>query len=421
MKYFSWLLSVTSKIKVKTIVVTLREKLKIIKEKILSNRFYLWLFTGSVTLLCFLLPSIIYSFIEKTYRVKFFGYEFFLFFVPMAFSLAATRTITACFLLFFFMLLELMQFGHLIYFGFHLNPFSIELATTGITDIVDVLLGLIGKVWHLPFLVLIPYCLLIALYKKTSKHRAQYYIVVVILFYFVSKYYCEMELISNEVFKHVENLGDIQVNTLMPIDTKISLDNSLKSFSAFLYDRLPAIASGKKIIIKKKYDEYIIEKNNVDKPVNIILIVGESVNSERMSLFDYERDTTPLLKKMSLEDENFVFKKALSSSVLTHISLNFLINIQREPDNIEHLLSRKADMFKLAKNNGFSTAYISAHNDRLLASISVSDVGKIITNKTGLKEKIKEHGEIYFVRYIKEIIKEELLKTDKNFLVIHLR
>jgi glucan phosphoethanolaminetransferase (alkaline phosphatase superfamily) len=420
MKYFNKFSNIISKIKTKILPAILVKKIGVIKEKILSNRFCLWLFVGFLTLICFLLPDILYLLVEETYVLKP-GREIFTIFLPMALSMAASYSIVAYILLFLFTIMELIQFGHMAYFGFPINSFAIELVAKSVAEIMEVVLDLIIKAWYLPFLVLIPYILLIKLYRKTSKRRFKHYFAAIILSYYVSLYYCKLEGYAGGEYKGTD-LKELGVYMSMPISAKISLENSLRSFSGFLYDRLPKLIKSNDVFVKKEYAEYAVEGNDVDPPINIILIVGESVNNKRMSLFGYERDTTPFLKKISLEDENFVFKEAISSGVLTHTSISFFINIHREPTNVNHMLSRKTDMFMLAKKNGFSTAYLSAHGESLLMSMSVNYVDKIITKEEeGLEKKIKEEGEIYLVHYFRENIKDKLLKTDKNFLIIHQR
>ncbi|MDR0571434.1 MAG: phosphoethanolamine transferase [Rickettsiales bacterium] len=383
-----------------------KEKIGNIKERILANKFYLWSMLGVLTFLCFMAPGLLYSVIKEDYTVKV-EYGFLALFIPMALFLAVAKTAIVYIVLVLIILMEMIQFGHIVYFGIPLNPFVIETILSEMAEITESGIGIISKIWYFPFLILLPYGLLIVLYKKTSKNRKQYHTATIFLILLLA--YFPRRVLRKES----------AINNMMPMDTRISLYNSFRSFSGFFFNRLPKLISKKEPVSKEEYIEYVVEKDDINAPINVIVVMGESVNYAQMSLFGYERDTTPLLKQMSQEDKNFVYKEAISSGVTTLISTSMFFNIRREPDNVKHSLSRKADMFKLAKNNGFTTTYFSAQAENLMTSLSSNHVDEVVT-KEDMANKLEKHGEIYLVDYFKEN-KQKLLKSNKNFLVIHQR
>ncbi|MDR2760268.1 MAG: phosphoethanolamine transferase [Rickettsiales bacterium] len=375
--------------------------------KILENKVCLWLFLSISTLACFLLPSLFYSLIEKNYAMRA-EYGFWAMFLPLAMGMALAKGRAVCALLIFFVFMELIQFGHLVYFGLPLNPFIIETILSEAAEITESGLGIILKIWYFPFLVLLPYGLLAFLYKKTSKNRKQFHLALIFILALLS--YFPQRVLRKES----------AINNMMPVNTRVSLYNDFRSFSGFFFNRLPKIIGKENFSPKKEYADYSFEKSDVKSPVNVIVIMGESASRAHMSLFGYERETTPLLEKMSREDKNFIYKEAFSSGIMTLISVNMFFNIQREPDNIKHLLSRNTDMFMLAKNNGFRTAYFSAQMENLMTGISANYVDFVMT-KEDMANKIKKRGEIYLADYFRKNAKSQLLGGDKNFLVIHQR
>jgi glucan phosphoethanolaminetransferase (alkaline phosphatase superfamily) len=377
-----------------------------IKNKILENKVCLWLYIGILTFICFLLPSLLYSLIEKNYVVRV-EYGFLALFLPLALFMALAKGAVVYTLLALFVLMELIQFGHLVYFGIPLNPFIIETILSEAGEIAESGFGIILKIWCFPFLILLPYGALAFLYKKTSKNRKQYHLVLILLL--IPLGYFPMRVIKKES----------AINNMMPVNTRISLYNDFRGFSGFFFNRLPKIISKKEFEPKKQYAEYSFEKSDAAAPVNVIVIMGESVSRRHMSLFGYERETTPLLEKISREDKNFVYKEAFSSSIMTLISTNMFFNIQREPDNVKHLLSRNTDMFMLAKKNGFRTVYFSAQAENLMTGLSANYVD-FVTTKEDIIGKIKKQGEVYLIDHFKKN-KDQLLGGDKNFLVIHQR
>jgi len=97
---------------------------------------------------------------------------------------------------------------------------------------------------------------------------------------------------------------------------------------------------------------------------SIVVIMGESLTWKHMGLFGYKRDTTPWLSSQkNLAD--FVFHRAIAGGVDTKTVLPTFFNIQREPGNMAHLLRYESNLFKMAKERGLGTHYLSAQTANL--------------------------------------------------------
>jgi glucan phosphoethanolaminetransferase (alkaline phosphatase superfamily) len=380
-----------------------------IKDKILNNKFYLWVFLAVATFLCFLTPSLLLYLIKDNYFLKLED-GFLALFIPLALFMAIAKNKCVYAILWMFLVMEIVQFAHLIYFGVPLNPFIIETIITEAGEIIQSGFGVITKIWYFPFLVLLPYSLLIYLYKKSSTNRKQSHWAAIFLILLMS--YFPKRVLEKKS----------SINNMMPVNTRVSLYNSLRSFSGFFFNRLPMILSGESNKIQSnKYDKYEVERHEINSPMNIIIIFGESVNYEHMSIFGYSRETTPLLEEISKKDKNFVYKRAISSSVLTTVSSNMFFNIRREPDNKNDLFGQKTNLFRLARENGFRTVYLSAQSESLLGSLSSNYIDIILTREDIGDRKLKKQGEIYLANYFRDGIRSKFLQKDKNFVVIHQR
>lgn len=118
----------------------------------------------------------------------------------------------------------------------------------------------------------------------------------------------------------------------------------------------------------KDYPAYSVSKN--DSAVNIIFIMGESANFEHMSLYGYERDTTPYLKSLAEQHaQQFKYFSGVSRGFSTRIGVPLTLNVIQEPDNTKQLLSLKTNLFHLAKQNKYSTYYLSNQKSGVLASL----------------------------------------------------
>lgn len=102
---------------------------------------------------------------------------------------------------------------------------------------------------------------------------------------------------------------------------------------------------------------------------NIIIVLGESLTPHHMSLFGYERPTTPYLDSLKNNPE-FFHTIGLSSGVSTDISVAFFLNMgYGEAGGIK---ASKAEhcLFKLAKENGFKTHFLSSQSGQQLRYIA---------------------------------------------------
>jgi glucan phosphoethanolaminetransferase (alkaline phosphatase superfamily) len=187
--------------------------------------------------------------------------------------------------------------------------------------------------------------------------------------------------------------------------------NGLYAFSGYFFKILPAQFSNHKP--QNEYKKYEIQKISHPKNITIILVIGESVNYEHMSIYGYHRKTNVELEK--LLDEGLIFRKAISSSTSTKISLPLILNSIREPNNEAMLLSKEANLFKLAKDNGFQTIYISAQESVLSRGIGSNyiDVMTVFENEKELFSNKKDEALIEILDRIKP--------TDKNFIILHQR
>jgi glucan phosphoethanolaminetransferase (alkaline phosphatase superfamily) len=107
-----------------------------------------------------------------------------------------------------------------------------------------------------------------------------------------------------------------------------------------------------------------------DKPVpasiaesnaSIVLIVGESATSVRMSVFDYFINTTPNLLALK-QQKKIVAKKSIAQASCTDVSLLSFFNLLDSINQTQTVLNGNHLLFKLAKNRGYKTHFITAQS-----------------------------------------------------------
>lgn len=127
----------------------------------------------------------------------------------------------------------------------------------------------------------------------------------------------------------------------------------------------------KKISNRSGLEQNIVKTPNIyikSPDINIVIIMGETLNRNFMSLYDYKLDTTPFLNNLK-NDENFLYKKAIGGGVSTIVSIPTFFNTIQKPDGLPQILSTNTCLFKMAKNNGFNTHFYSSQSSEELKGI----------------------------------------------------
>ncbi len=358
-----------------------------------------YLLLAFFTFLAFILPGIMFMLINKDYSFRF-ELAFLGAFIPAALILPLVRPkAVAIVILICFMLMELVQFSHLFYFNTPLNVFSLHLMMSEWGEIFEsAKMALPWGLYHV-IVLLVCYGGLVFLYIKipSKKSFIATFLIVVLL----------------SILPHKALFKTPRLNNFMPRNDSVSLYNSLKTFTAYFCIYLKD--SNKEV---KTYKPYEIKYIKNDNPINIVFILGESVNANHIGLLGYERDTTPNLSKLAKDDENFIAKKAISSSVLTKVSLPMMMNLAYHHDDIKHILSEQTHLFKLAKKAGFKTYYISDQTEAEATAMAPNYIDVLYT-KESYPLKAEQIGDMILLEKLKEHLDE--FKTGKNFIVFHQR
>ena len=117
-------------------------------------------------------------------------------------------------------------------------------------------------------------------------------------------------------------------------------------------------------LILKDYIQYnYTHKTNTKEPLIVVLIVGESLRSDRLGINGYSRDTTPHMNKIT---NLFSFKNVISCGTTTAISLPCMLTNEPTKDWSDRFLKSeytpKYSIAKIFTNLGFETKWISAAN-----------------------------------------------------------
>lgn len=295
-------------------------------------------------------------------------------------------------------LIQLIEFLHFAYFGEFIPPNSIGLIFEEFSEIIESGVDSFNYIYPIILIPLTCFIIIFIFLKSIKDNRIKSKLAVIPI----------LIILSITPIKVIRNLN---FSIFYPDQTMHTMRNGIYSFSAYFFKLFPRELSSHKV--ENKYKKYKIEKISTPQNQNIILVIGESVNYEHMSLYGYSRETNPQLSQ--LINKGLIFKKGISSSTSTKISLPLILNSVREPNNETMLISKEANLFKLAKENGFKTIYISAQESVLSRSIGANYIDNMIVfeNEKNLFQNKNDEA-------LLEII-DKINLSEKNFIVMHQR
>lgn len=196
-----------------------------------------------------------------------------------------------------------------------------------------------------------------------------------------------------------------------------TIKNTFNTLNYLLGNIMPKKLLGHSGLEQPLVDTPTIQKNNPD--INIIMIMGESLNRNYMSLYGYKYDTTPFLSSLK-DSPNFLYKKAIASGVVTDVAIPSYFNMIKKPDGVPQIISTNTCLFKMASNNGFETYFYSAQAQNQLKQLKGYLCPKYINHyadSTTLTGNLREHT---FDKYLVDML-DTVDFSKSNFVVLHQR
>jgi glucan phosphoethanolaminetransferase (alkaline phosphatase superfamily) len=155
---------------------------------------------------------------------------------------------------------------------------------------------------------------------------------------------------------------------------------------------------------------------------NIILVLGESLSPHQMSLFGYERPTTPFLESLK-KHQNFFASIGISGGVSTDVSVAFFLNLGYGDAGAMKVAKGEHCLFKSAKKNGFSTHFLSAQSGQQLRYIAPYLCSAYLDDYRSLESvsPATENPNAAIDRHLLPKLEELLKAGNKRFIMLHQR
>jgi len=359
--------------------------------------------TAFLVAFCLLLPGLLFKYFVTT-NILWFNAKYFWIFFAFGLVLSACRNFGfIAGVLAVLGLLEITQYGSLAYFGDYINPFWVQQMLIEVLDVGEEVFASAGRFYFVPFVVIIPYlCAGLVLYfTRSVRLRIPFMALLVVLILVFPGVRMKLHSDSKDIF------------SFFPILSDPSLVNSLNTYYAWMnFVLIPPVEASK----GSDFPSYRVEKKKtVSDKVNIVVVMGESASLNHMSLYGYGRKTTPNLDALAAGDDNFVFKTGISAANATRSSLPLFYNVQYHPLDMNMVTNQPANLFKLAKSQGFKTFYISAQNINCLNGVNASYIDYVAAfdNNEDLFRQKKDDAILELMKGLK--------LSDRNFIILHQR
>ena len=186
---------------------------------------------------------------------------------------------------------------HYNYFGYFLFPTEFILLFSKFHEVIETGVTVLNII-ILP--ILFSLILIITIYytNKSTNNRLIFNKTKYIFLLFIL-----IPIINTGIHYKKRGLGD------RPNTNKSIIKNGLYVTKAFLGKTLPLTLLNIQIV--PKYGNNNFDKNKTNKINNVVLVIGESLSSHYMSLYGYNKNTTPNLLKLQQNDKNLIVLKAV--------------------------------------------------------------------------------------------------------------
>ncbi|RXJ97312.1 hypothetical protein CRV00_00295 [Malaciobacter molluscorum] len=225
-------------------------------------------------------------------------------------------------------------------------------------------------------------------------------------------------LISTETFAKSYILGSSQLESSvekqmikMQCSTPWNIIFGYISYKKVLNDMEELLAKNSKLPPVKNLKDLSTNVNT------IVLVIGESTNRNRMSLYGYERDTTPRLNKM--KDDLIVFKNVYSPRPYTIEVLQQALTFADEKNPDMYL--KKVNLLNIMKQAGYETYWITNQQTQTKRNTMLTTFSKIADHQIYLNNNRRQNSSSYdevVLKPFSEVLNDKKIK--KKFIVVHL-
>ena len=154
-----------------------------------------------------------------------------------------------------------------------------------------------------------------------------------------------------------------------------------------------------------------------------VVVIGESLTRDHMSVYGYERNTTPWQSSQKNNKNFILFEKPYSSSVTTTASLSLALTSASLKDQATKSASEVPSIVEIANAYGFETTWISNQSRFGFAEVPQTIIANASDNQFWLNKNDNDYGwrtESFDEVVISSLGKALSSEANKKLVIIHL-
>lgn len=154
--------------------------------------------------------------------------------------------------------------------------------------------------------------------------------------------------------------------------------------------------------------DLVIEDTHID---TYVIVIGESVRRDHVSLYGYSRATMPNIEKQ--RNNLLIFEQAIAPAPITTMALSSILTAKTPEDNTLQLIND--NIVQLANAAGFETYWFSRQNEIGQFETIVSGIGKSALNKDWLTSGYDD----VLLKKLEWALTDEQSAKPKKLIVLH--
>lgn len=326
------------------------------------------------------------------------SYVVVLWLLSAALWLANLRWVSVAILL-LFATMQLMQLANISFFGEPLSAIDIQALIKEPAEVRLAAAASFTQHWPALLCVALPYTMLLVLHiyvgKQIALPHSRWALLLIALVLLAKPY--------RATYRNIDSFA--------ASPSRSALHNSLNAFSAWSV----RLAFKPEVVLPAApFAPYKLSSIPSDAR-HVWLVVADSLRSDRLGVFGYERDTTPRLAKYLNGHPSAFVRPGIAAGVATDVSLPYLLNPIREPGMDRLLRTGEINLFRFAKEAGFRTHWISSQESKLLAHLGSRYLDVSITREDHPMRFLKRQDHA-----VLDILDQQRW-AERNFLVLNLR
>lgn len=305
-----------------------------------------------------------------------------------------------CIVMLFLLGIQLIQVNHIAYFGQPINPTDISKVFKEFGEVVETGMASLRSVGFVTPMLLVCFGVLFFVFFKYRRLWGFSWFAVLAV---VVALGVKPERAMRKSLKH-----------FLPAEARYSLHNSLNAFS-YYFVKEHLTENVEDMIPAGFYKPYVVSETQRETPRLVFLIMGESTSSDEMHVLGGRENTTPKLDKL-VENPKFQAFHAYSGAVSTHAALPIFFNVMREPGNLAPIKEKTANLFRLAKQAGYATHFISVQDAKQTHEIGTHFIDDVVTSENIDDSCLDKHEDCLL-----DLLKQRDLRQGKHFIVLNFR